>query len=38
MHYINCFSMDTTFEESKSILQSKGSMKVKEYDNLYLVK
>ena len=37
MHYINCLNGVETFEESKSILQSKGLV-VKEYDNLYLVK
>ena len=37
MHYINCLNEVETFEESKSILQSKGLV-VKEYGNLYLVK
>jgi hypothetical protein len=37
MHYINCLNRVETFEESKSILQSRGLL-VKEYDNLYLVK
>ena len=37
MHYLECLSEITDFDQSKKILMEKGLI-VKEYDNLYLVK
>lgn len=37
MHYLDCLSEISDFEQSKKILTEKGLI-VKEYDNLYLVK
>lgn len=37
MHYLECLSEISDFEQSKKILTEKGLI-VKEYDNLYLVK
>ena len=37
MHYLECLSGISDFEQSKKILTEKG-INVKEYDSLYLVK
>ena len=33
MHYINCLDGITNFEESKEILQKKGLVKIKNFQN-----